>query len=230
MKTSLKLTVILMLIISATACTDGQLSKDHSLSSRIDSVSYALGYQRGTFLNNEGFEDLSVSDYMTGFSAGQSQDSAAMTDEEMFNVITNFQREVQEQIGQDNITEGEEFLEANKKKEGVQVTDSGLQYKVIKEGEGISPSSTDVVQVHYVGSLIDGREFESSRKAGQPATFPLNRVIPGWTEGVQLMKEGAIYEFYIPYNLAYGNRGPNGSMIGPFETLIFEIELLKVNP
>lgn len=230
MKTSLKLTVILMLFITATACTDGQLSEDNSLISRIDSVSYALGYQRGTFLNNEGFSDISVSDYRSGFAAGLSEDSAAMSDEEMYNAITNFQREVQEQIGQENISEGEEFLEANKEKEGVQVTDSGLQYKVIEEGEGISPSTTDVVQVHYKGTLIDGRVFDSSRRSGQPATFPLNRVIPGWTEGLQLMKEGAIYEFYIPYNLAYGNRGPNGSIIGPFETLIFEVELLKVNP
>ena len=120
------------------------------------------------------------------------------------------------------------ILAENKKKEGVQVTESGLQYKVIEEGEGVSPDANDKVTVHYHGTLIDGTVFDSSKDRGEPVTFGLNRVIPGWTEGVQLMKEGATYEFYIPAELAYGTRAPQGSPIGPNETLVFKVELLEV--
>lgn len=122
---------------------------------------------------------------------------------------------------------GEKFLEENAGKEGVKTTASGLQYEVIKEGTGKSPKATDTVVVHYRGTLLDGTEFDSSFKRNEPAEFPLNRVIPGWTEGVQLMKEGAKYRFFIPSKLGYGSRGA-GRAIGPDETLIFEIELLKV--
>ena len=124
---------------------------------------------------------------------------------------------------------GEQFLKENAKKDGVKSTASGLQYKVIKEGAGKSPAATDTVTVHYRGTLIDGKEFDSSYKRGEPAQFPLNRVIKGWTEGVQLMKEGAKYQFFIPANLAYGERGTPDGAIGPNETLIFEIELIKVS-
>ena len=128
---------------------------------------------------------------------------------------------------QSGLQEGERFLKENATKAGVNTTSSGLQYKVLQEGTGKSPKATDVVVVNYRGTLINGKEFDSSYKAGKPIEFPLNRVIPGWTEGVQLMKEGAKYEFYIPPNLAYGSRGAGG-VIGPDETLIFEVELLKV--
>jgi FKBP-type peptidyl-prolyl cis-trans isomerase FkpA len=109
----------------------------------------------------------------------------------------------------------------------VKTTDSGLQYKVLKEGDGKSPTATDTVVCHYRGTLLDGTEFDSSYKRGEPAEFPLNRVIPGWTEGVQLMKEGSKYQFFIPSKLAYGSRGAGGD-IGPDETLIFEVELIKI--
>ncbi len=121
---------------------------------------------------------------------------------------------------------GEKFLAENAKKEGVKTTASGLQYKVIKEGEGKTPTATSTVLVHYRGTLIDGTEFDSSIKRGQPLEFPLNRVIPGWTEGVALMKEGAKYQLFIPSKLAYGPSG--GGPIGPDAALIFEVELLKV--
>lgn len=123
---------------------------------------------------------------------------------------------------------GERFLEENAKKDGVKTTASGLQYKVLKEGEGKGPQATDTVVVHYRGTLLDGSEFDSSYKRGEPAEFPLNRVIKGWTEGVQLMKEGAKYQFFIKPQLAYGERGTPGGPIGPNETLIFEVELIKV--
>ena len=128
---------------------------------------------------------------------------------------------------QSGLQGGERFLKENANKTGVNTTSSGLQYKVLQEGTGKSPKATDVVVVNYRGTLINGKEFDSSYKSGKPIEFPLNRVIPGWTEGVQLMKEGAKYEFYIPPNLAYGSRGAGG-VIGPDETLIFEVELLKV--
>lgn len=128
----------------------------------------------------------------------------------------------------ENKAEGAAFLAENGKKEGVITTKSGLQYKVLTEGEGAAPSATDNVTVNYKGTTIDGNEFDSSYKRGTPATFPLNRVIPGWTEGLQLMKEGAKYQFYIPSDLAYGSRGA-GRDIGPNSTLIFDVELIKVN-
>jgi FKBP-type peptidyl-prolyl cis-trans isomerase len=128
------------------------------------------------------------------------------------------------QVGREK---GEAFLAENAKKEGVKVLPSGLQYKVIKEGTGKQPKKTDTVSVHYKGTLIDGREFDSSYKRGEPAEFGVTQVIKGWTEVLQLMKEGAKYEVYIPWQLAYGAQGAGG-LIGPNETLVFEIELLKV--
>lgn len=131
-------------------------------------------------------------------------------------------------LAQSAVEKGQQFLAENAKKEGVKTTASGLQYTVIREGSGKSPAATDEVEVNYRGTLLDGTEFDSSYKRNEPISFPLNRVIPGWTEGVQLMKEGAKYKFFIPSNLAYGSRGTPGGPIGPDETLIFEVELLKV--
>jgi FKBP-type peptidyl-prolyl cis-trans isomerase len=129
----------------------------------------------------------------------------------------------------DSATEkGEKFLKENATKEGVKTTASGLQYKIVKEGTGKSPKSTDTVLVHYRGTLLDGTEFDSSYKRNEPISFPLNRVIPGWTEGLQLVKEGGKAILYIPSKLAYGESGTPGGPIGPNETLIFEVELLKV--
>jgi len=130
-------------------------------------------------------------------------------------------------MAQSALEKGQAFLAANAKKDGVKTTASGLQYEVLKPGTGKSPKATDTVQVNYRGTTIDGKEFDSSYKRGEPIEFPLNRVIPGWTEGVQLMKEGATYRFFIPSNLAYGPASA-GSAIGPNETLIFDVELLKV--
>lgn len=128
---------------------------------------------------------------------------------------------------EENKKQGVAFLAENTKKEGVVTTASGLQYEVLKPGDGAKPSATDNVTVHYEGKTLDGKVFDSSYKRGSPATFPLNRVIAGWTEGVQLMQEGAKYRFYIPSNLAYGERGA-GTDIGPNETLIFDVELIAI--
>ncbi len=123
--------------------------------------------------------------------------------------------------------EGQKFLATNAKKEGVVVTNSGLQYKVLENGTGSRPKATDTVNVHYKGTFIDGKTFDSSYDRGEPISFPLNRVIPGWTEGVQLMPVGSKYEFYIPYQLAYGERGAGGAIPG-YATLIFVVELLAI--
>jgi len=135
----------------------------------------------------------------------------------------------QKQLGEKNKTDGSKFLEENKKKPDVKTTASGLQYKVIKDGTGAQPKGTDMVTVNYRGTLIDGTEFDSSYKRGQPATFPVNGVIKGWSEALQLMKQGSKYQLFIPSNLAYGERAM-GPDIGPNATLIFEVELQDVKP
>ena len=131
-------------------------------------------------------------------------------------------------MSQDNLEAGQQFLEENKSKEGVTVLDSGLQYKVIESGEGGQPGPTDRVTVHDKGTLIDGTEFDSSYGRGEPLTFPVNGVIAGWVEALQLMKEGDKWQLYIPSELAYGSRGAGG-VIGPNSTLVFDVELIKVN-
>ena len=128
---------------------------------------------------------------------------------------------------EENLNEGKAFLEKNAKEDGIKSTATGLQYKVLTEGTGAMPSATDNVTVHYKGTTLDGKTFDSSYDRGEPATFPLNRVIAGWTEGLQLMKEKATYRFFIPSELAYGSRGA-GASIGPNATLIFDVELIKI--
>jgi FKBP-type peptidyl-prolyl cis-trans isomerase FklB len=137
------------------------------------------------------------------------------------------QQELAKKLGEKNKKEGEAFLSENRKKEGIKALPSGLQYKVVKAGTGKKPKSTDTVTTHYRGTLIDGTEFDSSYRRGQPASFPVSGVIAGWTEALQLMEEGAKWQLFIPPNLAYGERGA-GSQIGPNATLIFEIELISI--
>jgi len=136
-------------------------------------------------------------------------------------------QELEKQLGEKNKKEGSSFLAENQKKEGVKTLPSGLQYKVIKSGSGKKPKLDDTVTTHYRGSLIDGTEFDSSYRRGKPVTFPVNQVIPGWTEALQLMEEGAKWELFVPSNLAYGEKGA-GNEIGPNATLIFEVELISV--
>jgi len=141
--------------------------------------------------------------------------------------VQSFMMKKQESAGAEARKEGEDFLAKNATRPEVKVTDSGLQYEVLKEGEGISPTATETVEVHYHGTLLDGTVFDSSVERGETIEFPLNRVIPGWTEGVQLMKPGAKYRFYIPFDLAYGPRG-SAPKIPPYAALIFDVELFKV--
>lgn len=216
-------------LLLVTGCDQQQGSTPQAnLETKLDSVSYALGYQNGTFLGREGIEELEMNNYNAGIQAGLASEDGLMSQDQIMAVTNSYLQELQQKKSEENIAAGENFLKENLEKEGVQETESGLQYKVIEEGEGSSPTAQSTVRVHYEGTLIDGEVFDSSYERGQPAEFPLNRVIPGWTEGVQLMKEGATYEFYIPAELAYGSRAPQGSPIGPNETLIFKVELLEV--
>lgn len=202
--------------------------------SKLDSASYAFGLSMGTNLKGAGLERLNYELLNQGLADGFSEKTPLMTEEASQVAINNIfdsyakVREAKEKAKfAPNIKEGETFLAQNKVKPGVTTTASGLQYEILAPGNGINPKATDQVTVHYKGMLLNGNEFDSSYKRNQPATFGLNEVIPGWTEGVQLMQEGAKYRFTIPYALAYGARGA-GKDIPPFSTLIFEVELLKV--
>ena len=187
---------------------------------------YALGVWVGNQMSSKGLPEIHYGAFNKGF-----QDGANGTFEGDLNsystALQGFEKKISEYNGKAASREGQAFLEANAKKEGVKTTASGLQYKVLVEGKGTSPVATDQVKVHYRGTTIDGKVFDSSYDRGQPATFGLNQVIKGWTEGVALMKPGAKFEFYIPYELAYGERGA-GANIPPYATLIFQVELLEV--
>jgi len=169
-----------------------------------------------------------LADRMAGGTLLMEEKDAVPILKETFGRLQQKQQEMSQEKGKENIEKGKKYLEENGKKEGVVTTESGLQYKVIKEGTGTKPAATDKVKVHYAGTLIDGTEFDSSLKRGQPAEFPLNGVIKGWTEGIPLMAPGAKYMFYIPSELAYGAKPRPGGPIGPNEVLIFEVELLEV--
>ena len=196
-----------------------------------DKVSYAVGLNVGTNFKKQG-QELNADAVLAGLKDAQSGKQPALSEKEMKETMEAWSKQMEEKqkaAGEKNSTEGTKFLEENKKKPGVKTTASGLQYKVIKEGTGAQPKATDTVSVNYRGTLINGTEFDSSYKRGQPVTFPLNGVIKGWTEGVQLMKTGAKYQFFIPSDLAYGARAM-GPDITPNSTLIFEVELLEVKP
>ncbi len=198
-----------------------------------DSVAYAIGMNIGNnLLNDELF--LNVDIIKAGLHDALNLKKTILTQEEIEQVFQSFsaqmqekQMEKQKKQGDENLKKGQAFLEKNKKNPGVKVTESGLQYQVIKEGNGPKPQATSTVKVHYHGTLIDGTVFDSSVERGEPISFPLNGVISGWTEGVQLMGVGSKFKFFIPANLAYGERGAGGA-IGPNETLIFEVELLEI--
>ena len=190
-----------------------------------DKVSYTIGTQLGQNFRTQGIE-IKIESFVLGLKDAMAGKELALTQDEMTQLMTNFQRTILAKQATKNLSEATAFLEANKAKEGVKVLPSGLQYKVITEGTGKTPTAADKVKTHYRGTLINGREFDSSYKRNQPAEFPVSGVIKGWTEALQLMKEGAKWELYIPPNLAYGERGRPG--IPPNSALIFEIELLEV--
>ena len=200
----------------------------------MDKLSYALGIGIGSQLAGMGAKELNIDDFAQAVKDVISGTPLKVNNAEAQSLVQAFFQEQEEkqraaaaEAGKVAKAAGESFLAENAKKEGVVVLPSGLQYQVLKEGNGKKPSATDQVKCHYEGTLIDGTIFDSSYQRNEPATFGLNQVIAGWTEGVQLMSEGAKYRFFIPYNLAYGERGA-GAQIPPFAALVFDVELLKV--
>jgi len=193
----------------------------------MNKISYALGLGIGQQLKSMNIEDFSIEDFTKSISDVMSGKETAITNREAQAMLNEYFQKKEKEQAQTAIAEGKVYLEENAKRDGVTQTKSGLQYEVLAEGTGKSPKATDTVRCHYEGRLLDGTVFDSSYKRGEPADFGLNQVIPGWTEGVQLMKEGAKFRFHIPYLLAYGERGA-GAQIPPYSTLIFDVELIKV--
>lgn len=193
----------------------------------MDKISYALGLGIGQQLKSMNIENFSIEDFAKSVSDVMEDKELAFSHREAQTMLQDFFQKKQKQEAQQAIAKGKAYLDENAKKAGVTVTKSGLQYEVLTEGSGKSPKATDTVRCHYEGRLLDGTVFDSSFERGTPADFGLNQVIPGWTEGVQLMKEGAKFRFTIPYLLAYGEQGA-GASIPPFSTLIFDVELIKV--
>ncbi|MEY2559404.1 MAG: FKBP-type peptidyl-prolyl cis-trans isomerase FklB [Verrucomicrobiota bacterium] len=200
-----------------------------------DKASYSIGHDIGTTFKKQNIE-LSLDALVAGMKDALAGKEPVLSKEERDKTLEAFQKEMMEkqaaaskEAADKNAAAGEKFLAENKKKEGVKTTASGLQYKVLKEGTGPSPKETDTVVTHYKGTLLDGTEFDSSIKRNEPATFPVNRVIKGWTEALQLMKVGSKYQLFIPSSLAYAERGA-GREIGPNSTLIFEVELISIKP
>lgn len=193
----------------------------------MEKLSYALGMVIGHNLKGMGVDSINGADFAQALTDVITGQTTKFTDAEAQQLVNNFMQKQQEEATRAIREEGEKFLAENAKKEGVTVLPSGLQYTVIKEGTGNQPLATDRVKCHYEGTLTNGQVFDSSYRRGEPAVFPLNGVIAGWTEGVQLMKEGAKYRFFIPYNLAYGERGA-GQAIPPYAALIFDVELISI--
>jgi FKBP-type peptidyl-prolyl cis-trans isomerase FklB len=196
-----------------------------------DKASYSIGLNIGQNLKRQGVE-LNPDAMVAGLKDGLGGMKPALTEDQIKEAMTSLEKDMeqkQEAAAQKNVAAGEKFLAENKTKPGVKTTASGLQYKVEKEGKGAQPKATDTVSVNYRGTLIDGTEFDSSYKRGQPATFPVGGVIKGWTEALQLMKVGSKYQLFIPASLGYGARGA-GRDIAPNSTLIFDVELLEVKP
>lgn len=199
------------------------------LKTQKDKMSYIIGMDIGTNLKKQSI-DIDTNILAKGVKDALSGGKPLLTEQEIQETMAAFQKEMmakQAEVGKKNKGEGEAFLAENKKKEGVKTLPSGLQYKVIKAGTGKKPKLNETVTAHYRGTLINGTEFDSSYKRGQPVSFPVSGVIPGWTEALQLMEVGAKWQLFIPSNLAYGEQGA-GSVIGPNATLIFEVELVSI--
>ncbi len=227
---------IALTLFFSTGCEDpGDLTAETSYQSTADSVSYGLGFFYGRSIAGEGVDDINYQNFLAGLMDGHLQEDPDLSEEQIDRALQNFQYALQqrreaerEDLAAINIEASRAFLEENAQRDDVHVTESGLQYRIIEEGDGERPSVDSHVRVHYRGTLIDGTEFDSSYQREDPAEFPLDQVIEGWTEGVQLMSVGSKYEFFIPSELGYGNTPPPGSPIEPGVVLIFEVELLDI--
>ena len=198
------------------------------LESEIDSVSYCLGISFGSNIKTGGFDTLNINLFAEAVSNMLQGEEGMFSQEEINQILSGYVQKISDKESAQNLKASEQFLAENINKEGIDTLKGGLQYKVLKEGTGKMPKVTDTVVVHYHGTLIDGTVFDSSYERGQPAEFPLNRVISGWTEALQHMKEGGKWTLFIPPHMGYGNNPPPRSPIGPNTLLIFDVELITV--
>ena len=223
----LKALVLFTALLSLSACEKKEAAPTQlNLESDADRFSYALGMVIGERVLKQ-YGDVDYDVLLKGIQAQHKNEETLISLEEAGETLKAQMEKTLAIQTEENKSRGAAYLKSHAEKEGVQVTESGLQYIVITEGDGPKPKATDEVTVHYRGTLIDGTEFDSSYSRNAPASFTLNQVIPGWTEGVQLMSVGSKFLFVIPYELGYGDRGAGGS-IGPYETLIFEVELIEI--
>ena len=221
------LLTIVALAIIATSC--GQKVKTNlKLTNSVDTLSYCLGADVANSLKSSNVEEINYDAFMKGFDDVYKDKELMLKKDTLRVLINKYIMDIRMKSFEKNLEEGKKFLEENKKREGVITTESGLQYEIITEGTGKSPSATSIVRTHYRGTLLDGTVFDSSYEKGEPIEFPLNGVIKGWTEGLQYMKEGGKYKLYLPTELAYGMNVRPGGKIQPNMALIFEIELIEV--
>jgi len=209
----------------AASCNTSE--KSEKIESQLDSVSYSMGASVANNLKNQKIDSLNVVAFKQGMEDVFSDNDLQITEDDGRKIINNYFTGKQKEQADANLKKGQEFLAKNRTKDGVIETKSGLQYEVIKEGTGPKPTLQDKVTVNYHGTLLDGTVFDSSVDRGKPVTFPVGGVIPGWQEALQLMNVGSKYKLYVPPSLAYGEKGAGG-MIGPNETLVFEVELLSI--
>lgn len=221
-----------MALVTVTSCSQSKNSTLKigavKLTTPIDTASYALGVNMASNVKNMGLEEINMEAFAKAFQDVYANEKLQITEAESNPILQAFFSTLMEKKAASSLADGQTWLAENAKKTGVKTTASGLQYEVMREGTGAKPLATNTVKVHYHGTTTDGKVFDSSVDRGEPVEFPLNGVIPGWTEGVQLMSIGSKYKFYIPGNLAYGARPPQGSGIAPNATLIFEVELLEI--
>ena len=224
----MKNVIIISSLLAVVACKP-EAPKEVKLENELDSVSYSLGVNIGENINKQ-FEEYSLDNFIAGMKGVlNNEEDPKISGEQATAIIQGYFTKKQGQESESMIEEGRKFLETNASKEGVTVLESGLQYEVLAEGDGINmPKLEDNVTTHYHGTLMDGTVFDSSVDRGEPASFPVNGVIKGWTEALQLMSVGSKWKLYVPYDLAYGERGA-GPQIGPYSTLVFEVELISIN-
>lgn len=238
----MKKTIFMLFAAAATivsSCNTSNQSSNVQLENTIDSVSYAIGANLGSNIlrqiESAGDTNLSYAAMIKGFSQGLNSEILEIDETEGTAIINTYmqekdaeRREAEKAAFSVNLEAGEAFLSENAQREGVFTTETGLQYEIIEEGNGEKPIDGDRVKVNYEGTLIDGQVFDSSYERGEPITFDINRVIPGWTEGLKLMPVGSTFMLYIPSNLGYGENPPPGSIIEPYSTLVFKVELLEI--
>ena len=224
----MKNTIVLSSLMLLIACKTEKPNQAANLVTELDSVSYSLGVNIGENIKKQ-FEDINLNNFEAGIKDVLEKDvEAKISDNQAQAIIQSYFTKKQQQQSESVIEEGINFLRENGKREGVTTLASGLQYEVISNGTGSKPTIEDNVTTHYHGTLIDGTVFDSSVDRGEPASFPVGGVIKGWTEALQLMSVGSKWKLYVPYDLAYGERGA-GPQIGPYSTLIFDVELISIN-